>query len=137
MKEISKISLSKKGKKYLVIAICILIIGLILSITYRPYIYRNDINDFKFADTLGSLISVICFCFIVWGFKDFSSSEKNKHIILATIGYSIIYEPLGLLGIHGTFDWFDMIAAILSGIIAFIIKEIIERKYTTINEMKK
>ena len=58
---------------------------------------------------------------------------KNKQIIFATIIYSIIWEPMGLLGIHGTFDWYDMIAAGISGLLAFVGKEIIESKYQTKN----
>lgn len=109
----------------------VVVTGIILSVTYRPYIYANDLNDFRIADTLGSLIAVIGFCFLVWGFKEFSNSVKNKQIVFAALVYSIIWEPLGLLGIHGTFDWYDMIAAGISGILAFVGKEIIERKYRT------
>ena len=133
MKFIEEISLTKKNKTYLSIAVGIFVTGIILSVTYRPYIYANDLNDFRIADTLGSLIAVIGFCFLVWGFKEFSNSMKNKQIIFATIIYSIIWEPLGLLGIHGTFDWYDMIAAGISGLLAFVGKEIIESKYRTKN----
>ena len=121
--------LTRKNKTYLRIAVGIVITGIILSLTYRPYVYANDLNDFRVADTLGSLIAVIGFCFFVWGFKEFSNTMKNKQIVFATLIYSIIWEPLGLLGIHGTFDWYDMIAAGISGILAFAGKEIIETKY--------
>lgn len=97
---------------------------------YRPYIYSNDINDFGFADTIGSLIAVIGFCFFVWGFKEYSDKEKNKHIIIATLVYSFGWELLGFLEIHGTFDKKDIVAALFSGLITFIIKEIVERKKT-------
>ncbi len=130
----TEISLTKKNKVYLLIAVVIIFTGLILASTYRPYIYKHNINDFKFADTIGSLIAVIGFCFALWGFKEFPNSKMNIHIILATLAYSVIYEPLGLIGIHGTFDWYDMIAAGISGCIAFIGKEIIERKYQSKEE---
>ena len=128
-----EISFSKKNKTYLGISVGIVITGIILSVTYRPYIYANGLYDFNFADTLGSLIAVIGFCFLVWGFKDFPNSVMNKQIVVAVLVYSIIWEPLGLLGIHGTFDWYDMIAAGISGILAFVGKEIIESKYRTMN----
>jgi len=130
---LGEISLSKKNKTYLCISVGIVITGIILSVTYRPYIYANGLFDLKFADTIGSLIAVIGFCFFVWGFKDFSISVMNKQIIVAVLVYSIIWEPLGLLGIHGTFDWYDMIAAGISGILAFVGKEIIESKFRTKN----
>jgi len=130
----TEISLTKKNKAYLLLAGIIIFTGLILANTYRPYIYEHNINDFKFADTIGSLIAVVGFCYAVWGFKEFPNSRMNLHIILATLAYSIIWEPLGLIGIHGTFDWYDMIAAGISGLLAFLGKEIIERKYQTKNE---
>ena len=125
--------MSKKNKTYLGISVGIVVAGIILSVTYRPFIYANELNDFKFADTIGSLIAVIGFCFLVWGFKDFSNSTMNRQIVVAVLVYSVIWEPLGLLGIQGTFDWYDMIAAGISGILAFFGKEIIESKYRTKN----
>ena len=116
------------NKKYLILSITIVLVGLILSIFYRPYIYSNKINDYGFADIIGSLISVIGFCFFVWGVKDYSNKEKNKQIIIVTLIYSFGWEFLGLIGIYGTFDKKDILAAIFSGIITFIIKEFVERK---------
>ena len=133
MRSLEEISLSKKNKTYLFISVGIVATGIILTQTYRPYIYSNDLYDFKFADTIGSLIAVIGFCFLLWGFKDYSNSTMNKQILGAVLVYSVIWEPLGLLGIWGTFDWYDMIAAGISGILAFVGKEIIERKYRTKN----
>jgi hypothetical protein len=92
---LGEISLSKKNKTYLGFSAGIVLTGIILSVTYRPYIYANEIFDFWFADTIGSLIAVIGFCFFVWGFKDFSNSVMNKQIIVAVLVYSIIWEPLG------------------------------------------
>ncbi|MDQ2180514.1 hypothetical protein [Marinifilum sp. D714] len=118
---------NKKQKIYLGVALIVLAASQLLTHFYRPYIYANKISDFGFADTIGSLVSVIGFCFFVWGFKDYSNKEKNKHILLATIIYSVVWEPLGWLGIHGTFDWKDIIASFISGAIALALKEIVER----------
>ena len=118
----------KKQNIYLIVAILVLVLSQILTLIYRPYVYSNNINDFGFADTIGSLVCVIAFCFLVWGFKDYSDKVKNKQIVIATIVYSIIWEPLGLLGIYGTFDWKDIIATFISGILTFFLKEIIEMK---------
>lgn len=116
------------NKSYLISAIVIVFSGLLLSVLYRPYIYSNNINDFGFADTIGSLIAVIAFCFFVWGFKEYSNKEKNKQIVIATLVYSFGWEFLSLLGIHGTFDKKDIVAALISGLITFLIKEIADRK---------
>ena len=80
---------------YLLIGIILLILSLSLSFFYRPFIYNNNINDYGFADTIGSLFSVIVFCTIVWGLKEYSNKEKNKQIVLATITYAFLWE-LGL-----------------------------------------
>ncbi|MFA8433552.1 MAG: hypothetical protein ACEPOZ_03450 [Marinifilaceae bacterium] len=119
---------NKKQKFYLTIAFIVLASSQLLTHFYRPFIYSSKINDYGFADTIGSLVSVIGICFLFWGTENYSNKEKNKHIFLATIIYSVIWEPLGLLGIHGTFDWKDIIATFISGIITFLLKEIIEKK---------
>lgn len=69
---------------------------MILNALYRPYIYENEINDFGLADTIGSLVSVIGFCFFIWGLKDYSNIEKNKQIILVTIIYAFVWEFLDM-----------------------------------------
>ena len=101
---------------------------IILDPFYRPFIYNNNINDYGFADTIGSLFSVIVFCTIVWGLKEYSNKEKNKQIVLATITYAFLWELMGYFHIYGTFDKKDIIAGILSGIITFFVKIIMERK---------
>ncbi|PID92906.1 MAG: hypothetical protein CSA94_02655 [Bacteroidetes bacterium] len=116
------------GKTYLILSVSVVLLGLLLSWFYRPYIYSNNLNDFGLADTIGSLVSVIGFCCFVWGFKSYSNREKNKQIILATLVYSFGWEFAGLLGIYGTFDPKDIVAALLSGLLTFVIKEIVDRK---------
>ncbi|EGV42838.1 hypothetical protein BZARG_3037 [Bizionia argentinensis JUB59] len=119
----------KKGKLYLTISISSLTTALLLTMFYRPFIYENKINDFGFSDTIGSLVSVIGFCFFVWGLKAYSNNDKNKQIIIATIIYAFGWEFFGYLRIYGTFDYKDIIAAVISGIMTFLLKEFIEKKW--------
>ncbi len=119
---------NKIQKIYLILAFIVLVSSQILTHIYRPYIYSNKINDYGFADTIGSLVCVLGICFLFWGIKSFSNKDKNRHIIFATILYSFIWESLGLLGIHGTFDWKDIIAVFISGLLTYIIKEVIDIK---------
>lgn len=119
--------MNKKQKVYLAISILTVVSAQFLNAFYRPYIYKNKIVDFGFADTIGSLASVIGFCFFVWSVKAFSDKEKNKQILLATFVYTLFWEPLGFIGIYGTFDWKDIIAGIVSGLLTFGIKELIEK----------
>ena len=99
---------SKSREIYLTISISVITIGLILTFFYRPFITERSINDFGLADTIGSLASVIGFCFFIWGFKDYSNIEKNKQILIVTLIYAFIWEIFGLLKIYGTFDIKDI-----------------------------
>ena len=125
-----KVSLKpKNGTLYFIISVVSILTGFILTMFYRPYIYKYKINDFGLADTVGSVVSVIGFCFFIWSFKAYSNKEKNKQIILATIIYAFIWEFFGYLNIYGTFDVKDVIAGVISGIMTFILKEFIDYKY--------
>ena len=108
---------------YLIIATTTVSAGVLLTRFYRPYAYANQINDFGFADTIGSLVAVISFCFFVWGFKSYTDAQKNTHIIMMTITYGVVWEFLGLVGLHGTFDWKDIVAVTISGMLTYLIKE--------------
>ena len=120
--------MQSKQKTYLILSIIIVGSGQILTLLYRPYIYTNKINDFGFADTIGSLVSVIGFCFFFWAFKEVNSKEKNKYILFATFLYAVLWEMLGLIGVHGNFGWKDIIAGIISGVLTYILKNIIEKQ---------
>ena len=119
---------SIKQKIYLTISISVITIGIILTTFYRPFINERNINDFGFADTIGSLVSVIGFCFFIWGFKNYSNVEKNKQILLSTLIYAFIWEFFAFLKIYGTFDYKDIIAGVISGIMTYFLKELIENK---------
>ena len=123
--------LLKKQKVYLRIGIITISISLLLSFLYRPYIYKHEINDFGFADIIGSLFSVIAFCCIVWSLKNYTNKEKNQHIIIATIIYALLWELFGVFKVYGVFDWKDIVAGLISGSITLLIKNIIERKYSS------
>jgi hypothetical protein len=105
--------------KYLFLSIIFFILGLILSHTYRPYIYSNKIFDFHIADTIGNIVAVpaaVCF-FIALSRKKI---DLKKIVIITVISY-IGYEFLGLFGLHGVFDFYDIMATMISGIITYII----------------
>lgn len=115
-------------KKYLIIGIFSIIIALILTTFYRPFIYNNKINDGGFADVIGSLFSVFTFCTLVWSLKDYSDREKNIHILLAIIIYGPVWEFFGYFKIYGTFDIKDVFAAIISGVIAYLLKLLLKNR---------
>lgn len=102
---------------------------MLLSLFYRPYIYKNNIFDYGFADVIGSLVSVIGFCTFVWYYQEYSDKAKNNHIILATIVYGILWEALGYFNLYGTFDKKDVVAVMISGIVTYFTKTYVENKY--------
>lgn len=124
--------MNQKQKIYLRISILFVAIGLGLSFFYRPYIYANHINDLGFADVIGSLVSVVAFCCLVWAFKEYPKKAMNQQIMLCTLIYAIGWELLAWLGWHGTFDWKDIIAGLVSGAMTFLIKEKLEKRYSEV-----
>jgi hypothetical protein len=104
----------KKRKNALLISFSLFIIGILLSNTYRPYIYNNNIFDYHLADTIGSWICIpsasLFFCAV-----------SKKYNFIQYIGISFIaffiYEFAGF----GTFDYYDIIALFLSTGITYLI----------------
>jgi hypothetical protein len=108
--------LSRKKKVAILIAISLTLLSGILSWTYRPYIYKNDIYDFHFADTITSWLSIPAASLLFWGIQ-----RKEEHgfpffIISSLIGFSVFEIFLG-----STFDRYDLIALYLSALITYLI----------------
>lgn len=114
------------NKKYLIASsIFFFVLGVLLSHTYRPYIYGNNIYDFHIADTIGNLVAVpsaVCFGLVVY------PQQKLYQIVIAAVFSFILYEMLGLISFQGVFDVYDIIATIISGLITFVILYFISRK---------
>lgn len=105
---------------YLVGSVFLLIISIILSDIYRPYIYRNNIFDFHFADTIGNLFAVPCITLLLLGVEKYNSPFKA---ILYTALILTIYEIIPL----GTFDYYDLIATYISGLLTYLVFFLIEK----------
>ena len=102
--------------KFIISGILIAVIGLVLSHTYRPYVYENHINDFHLADVIGSVVCVPAAVLCAYGIDSRYSIKQYK--IGAAIAY-IAYEFLGLFHIHGTFDVYDIIAIIIRSLVIY------------------
>jgi len=87
---------------------------------YRPFIYDNHINDFGIADSIGNSGGIMAQIF--FGLLIINPSRKNgiRLIVLFTVGY-ILYEIVQLFLLGGVFDWKDIYATIVGGIIASIV----------------
>ena len=102
--------------KFVISGILIACIGLLLSYTYRPYVYENHINDFHLADVIGSIVCVPAQVLCAYGIHGRYSIKQ--YTIWAAIAY-IAYEFLGLFHIQGTFDVYDIIAIIISSLLFY------------------
>lgn len=112
-------------KTYLLVSVILFVSGGILSHTYRAYIYNNNIFDFHLADTIGNLVAVpsaACLCIAL------SKKEiKLQNLVLQIALAFCIYECFGLVKLHGVFDWYDIIATIISGVVTYIVLNKIRR----------
>ena len=93
---------TKKHIIAIISGLTIALIGAILSKTYRPYIYENNINDFHLADTITSWICVPALSLFFWGI---SKDKFQKCFIGSFLGMLFCEFFLGL-----TFDLHDIIA---------------------------
>ncbi len=97
--------------KMFIIGLSIAVFGLILSITYRQYIYNNNLNDFHIADTIGSLVCVPSASLVMYSLT--GKFKFNKLVLICFISY-LLYELFGLTGLYGTFDIYDIYALLIS-----------------------
>ena len=90
---------------------------------YRPFIYRNNINDFHIADTIGNTLGTIATIFVLIGFI---GQGRTQHIFLIkTITISVtLYEIIHpLLG--KPIDPWDIAATVLTGGLCLVFYKLI------------
>ncbi len=92
---------------------------------YRPYIYRNNINDFGFADTIGNTFGTIATIFFILFLVVKPNFRKETFFIFFIIIFHIAYEISQKILPNNNFDWKDIIATIIAGIISYVIYQII------------
>lgn len=106
-------------KTALIASILLVLLCILLTKTYRPFIYKNNLNDFHLADTLSSWICVPAGSLFFWSI---SNAKFIKCLICSLLGF-LAYEFIGL-----TFDWFDIIVLFLSGGITYLVYIVYKRK---------
>jgi hypothetical protein len=92
---------------------------------YRPYIYKNNINDFHIADTLGNSLGTIA---TIFGFLFLLGGEKKRdRFLIKTVTISlVVYEVTHpLLG--KPIDPWDMAATIVTGGLCIILYTFLDR----------
>ena len=97
---------------------------------YRPYIYRNDINDFGIADSMGNLGGITGLLFFS---VDLQNSQKKKafNVIGFLVAGYILYEIIQPYLPKGVFDWKDVYGTIIGGCIAAMILVLLRQMVKT------
>jgi len=104
---------SKKHIAAIILGLFIAIIGIILSNTYRPYIYKNQIYDFHLADTIGNWVAIPASTLFFWGIKK-GRRKFTKELSTAILAI-LIYEFT-----LSTFDWWDVLVTFISAGITYL-----------------
>ncbi|NJN42077.1 MAG: hypothetical protein HC811_07510 [Flammeovirgaceae bacterium] len=80
---------------------------------YRPYIYKNNINDFHLADTIGNSLGTIATVFVLIGFI---GQGRSQHLFLIkTIAISVAVYEIAHPLLGKPIDPWDILATILTG----------------------
>ncbi len=120
------IVLPAKARVYSFLLSLFLFVGsLVISYTYRPYIYSHHIYDLHLADSFSDLFAVPAMAFFqIATNKDFGKYTIGFHIMIICI-FLILYEFL----ISAITDVYDMIAVIVSGVFTWLILRLAMKKY--------
>ncbi len=101
-------------------------LGILLSHTYRQYIYVNNFFDFHIADTIGSIICVPSYSLFIYGLG-VSKISFQKLVILSFFAF-VLYEFVTILPFHGTFDLYDLGAMVISTSLTLLIYRFFRKK---------
>lgn len=120
------IVLPAKARVYSFLLSLFLFVGsLVISYTYRPYIYSHHIYDLHLADSFSDLFAVPAMAFFQIAInKDFGKYTIGFHIMIICI-FLILYEFL----ISAITDVYDMIAVIVSGVFTWLILRLAMKKH--------
>jgi len=87
---------------------------------YRPFIYKNNIDDFGIADSIGNLGGIIVQIFFMLAIANSPRNKGFNLIIFAVLGY-VLYEFAQPYLPKGVFNWKDVYGTIVGGIISALI----------------
>lgn len=83
---------------------------------WRPYVYKNDIFDYYFSDTIGNSFGTIAAIFMLLTLVGKGKKEDWKLVCLIIVGL-IVYE---FLGYPLRFDVNDVIATMIFGVVSLV-----------------
>ncbi len=82
---------------------------------YRPYIYRNGIDDFGFADVVGNLLGTVAIIFFDLGISHATRRQGIRLVAFVTLGVAV-YELLQPVLPRGVLDWKDVVSTFIAGL---------------------
>jgi hypothetical protein len=109
-----------KKKLAIFISIFLVLLSGLLSKEYRLYIYEKNIYDYHFADTLTDWFAVPAASLFFWGIQRKYSFPK---LIAVSVVSFVIFEFFFSI----TFDYYDVIAVLLSGGVTYLIYLILKK----------
>jgi hypothetical protein len=93
---------------------------------YRPYIYKNGINDFHLADTigntLGTMATVFAFLFL------FGNQKRTDRFIINTVTISVALYELAHPLLGKPIDPWDFAATIVTGGLCHLVYRLTRRE---------
>lgn len=113
-----------KKRRWVYLLLCVLCagIGWLLSITYRPYVYTNHINDWHLADSIGNIVAVPAAAFLFYAMQKTIRQTKLAVLIMDFFAWCL-YE----LVFSMTFDWWDILASLLMCFIMYPLLSSLEK----------
>lgn len=102
----------------------ILIYEFIARPFYRPYIYKNNINDFHIADTIGNSLGTVATIFVLIGI--FGQGRMQHLFLIKTITISVVVYELAHPLLGKPIDPWDIVATFLTGTLCYLLY----RKFT-------
>jgi len=116
---------------YFIVAMMAFFVTEIGRYIYRPFIYKNGINDYGIADSIGNLGGIIVQIFLMLAILNSQNKKALNVIGFVTIGY-VIYEILQPYLPKGVFDLKDIYGSFIGGgisvLIWFIISKVVKNK---------
>ena len=86
---------------------------------YRPYVYKNNINDFHVADTIGNSLGTVATIFVLIGF--IGEGRKQHEFMIKTITISVFLYELGHPLFGKPIDPWDALATLVTGGICLLL----------------
>ncbi len=86
---------------------------------YRPFIYKNNINDFHLADTIGNSLGTLATVFVLIGL--IGQGRAQNLFLIKTITISVILYELAHPLLGKTIDPWDILATLLTGGLCLIL----------------